>query len=111
VLADCRVGRLSVGGLSFGGLSFGELSYLLDCRVGGLSEYDFYERVWLTEKMGFHNFFVPFMNYYGKWSELRISERRKPKRTPKTMQAITTSKRFIKAIRTSKSERRKCLLS
>ncbi len=35
VLADCRVGRLSVGGLSFG-----ELSYLLDCRVGGLSEYD-----------------------------------------------------------------------
>jgi hypothetical protein len=40
VLADCRVGRLSVGGLSFGGLSFGELSYLLDCRVGGLSEYD-----------------------------------------------------------------------
>jgi hypothetical protein len=39
VLADCRVGRLSVGGLSFGGLSFGELSYLLDCRVGGLSEY------------------------------------------------------------------------
>jgi hypothetical protein len=40
VLADCRVGRLSVGGLSFGGLSFGELSYLLDCRVGGLSEYE-----------------------------------------------------------------------
>jgi hypothetical protein len=40
VLADCSVGRLSVGGLSFGGLSFGELSYLLDCRVGGLSEYD-----------------------------------------------------------------------
>ena len=39
VLADCRVGRLSVGRLSFGGLSFGELSYLLDCRVGGLSEY------------------------------------------------------------------------
>ncbi len=47
----------------------------------------------------------------GKWSELRISERRKPKRTPKTMQTITTSKRFIKVIGTSKSERRKCLLS
>jgi hypothetical protein len=47
----------------------------------------------------------------GKWSELRKSERRKPKRTPKTKQTITTSKRFIKAIRTSKSERRKCLLS
>ncbi len=41
MLADCRVGRLSVGGLSFGGLSFGKLSYLLDCRVGGLSEYDY----------------------------------------------------------------------
>ncbi len=39
MLVDCRVGRLSVGGLSFGGLSFGKLSYLLDCRVGGLSEY------------------------------------------------------------------------
>jgi len=35
----------------------------------------------------------------GKWSELRKSERRKPKRTPKTMQTITTSKR--------RSERRK----
>jgi hypothetical protein len=29
----------------------------------------------------------------GKWSELRKSESRKPKRTPKTMQTITTSKR------------------
>jgi hypothetical protein len=47
VLADCRVGRLSVGGLSFGGLSFGELSYLLDCRVGGLSEYE-KNVVWVT---------------------------------------------------------------
>ena len=47
---------------------------------------------------------------FGRQSELRKSERRKPKRTPKTMQAITTSKRIIKAIRTSKSdfsERRK----
>ena len=44
MLADCRVGRLSVGGLSFGGLSFGKLSYLLDCRVGGLSEYDVLSR-------------------------------------------------------------------
>jgi hypothetical protein len=40
----------------------------------------------------------------GKRSELRKSERRKPKRTPKTMQTITTSKRFIKAIRTLKSK-------
>ena len=38
----------------------------------------------------------------GKRSELRKSERRKPKRTSKTMQTITTSKRFIKVIRTSK---------
>ena len=57
------------------------------------------------------------MNLYwkpGKRSELRKSERRKPKRTPKTMQTITTSKRFIKAIRTLKSElsqRRKELIT
>jgi hypothetical protein len=44
------------------------------------------------------------LHNYGKRSELQKSERRKPKRTPKTMLTITTSKRFIKAIRTSKSE-------
>jgi hypothetical protein len=39
---------------------------------------------------------------YGKRSELRISQRRKPKRTSKKLETITTLKRFIKVIRTSK---------
>ncbi len=50
------------------------------------------------------NMTTTFNRMVGRRSELRKSERRKPKRTPKTMQTITTSKRFIKAIRTSKSE-------
>ena len=41
----------------------------------------------------------------GKRSELRISQRRKPKRTSKNLTTITTSKRFIKVIRTSKKEK------
>ena len=36
---------------------------------------------------------------WGKWSELQKSERRKPKRTPKTKQTITTSKVFLKAFK------------
>ncbi len=54
-----------------------------------------------------HNLILlwPFNNIImGKRSELQKSERRKPKRTPKTMLTITTLKRFIKAIRTSKSK-------
>ena len=66
----------------------------------------------LGRKRVSHHFFskLGFVKTFGRQSELRKSERRKPKRTPKTMLTITTSKRIIKAIRTSKSkfsERRK----
>ncbi len=75
------------------------------CLMWSLIIFKLVNRIILTKTKSIYGKEFMFVKDKGKRSELQISQRRKPKRTSKNLETITTLKRFIKVIRTSKKEK------